>query len=65
MIELRRMFLFVLLVVLPWAWGGGAVSVKSGELGGKVDLFRAGEDGYFLYRIPGIVVTGRGSVLVY
>lgn len=29
------------------------------------DLFRAGEAGYALYRIPGIVVTARGSVLVY
>ena len=65
MIELRRVFLFVLLVVLPWAWGGGAARGESGEPEGKVDLFRAGEDGYFMYRIPGIAVTGRGSILVY
>lgn len=31
----------------------------------KVDLFRASEDGYALYRIPGIVVTTRGTVLAY
>ncbi len=31
----------------------------------KLDLFRAGEGGYALYRIPGIVVTKRGSVLVW
>jgi sialidase-1 len=31
----------------------------------KTDLFRAGEGGYFMYRIPGIVVTGRGTILVY
>jgi len=28
-------------------------------------LFRGGEGGYALYRIPGIVVTRRGSVLAY
>jgi sialidase-1 len=31
----------------------------------KTDLFRAGEGGYFMYRIPGIVVTGRGTILAY
>lgn len=31
----------------------------------KSDLFRAGEDGYYMYRIPGIVVTGRGTLLAY
>ena len=31
----------------------------------KVDLFKAGEEGYTLYRIPGIVVTRRGTVLAY
>lgn len=31
----------------------------------KIDLFRAGEEGYALYRIPGIVVTARGTVLAY
>ena len=31
----------------------------------KVDLFAAGTDGYALYRIPGIVVTSRGTVLAY
>ncbi|MGA1369140.1 MAG: hypothetical protein ACO394_11555, partial [Blastocatellia bacterium] len=28
-------------------------------------LFRGGEGDYALYRIPGIVVTRRGSVLAY
>jgi sialidase-1 len=32
---------------------------------GKTDLFRAGEGGYFMYRIPGVVVTGRGTILAY
>jgi sialidase-1 len=31
----------------------------------KTDLFAAGEDGYATYRIPGIVVTGRGTILAY
>lgn len=31
----------------------------------KVDLFAAGQDGYALYRIPGIVTTRRGTVLAY
>ncbi|MDY0165968.1 MAG: sialidase family protein [Thermoguttaceae bacterium] len=31
----------------------------------QTDLFRAGEQGYFMYRIPGIVVTGRGTILAY
>ena len=31
----------------------------------KVDVFEAGKDGYTLYRIPGIVVTKRGTVLAY
>ena len=31
----------------------------------KANLFDAGKDGYGLYRIPGIVVTAKGTVLVY
>lgn len=31
----------------------------------KTDLFVAGQEGYKLYRIPGIVVTKRGTVLAY
>ncbi|TWT60459.1 FAD-dependent oxidoreductase [Rubinisphaera italica] len=31
----------------------------------KIDLFEAGHGGYKLYRIPGIVVTQNGTVLVY
>src|SRR5712691_3917248 len=31
----------------------------------KIDLFTAAEGGYKLYRIPGIVVTKRGTVLAY
>ncbi len=31
----------------------------------KVDLFQAATDGYDFYRIPGIVVTTKGTVLAY
>ncbi|QDT56755.1 Sialidase precursor [Caulifigura coniformis] len=31
----------------------------------KVDLFKAGDDGYALYHIPGIVVTAKGTVLAW
>jgi sialidase-1 len=31
----------------------------------KTDLFEAGKDGYLMYRIPGIVVTSKGSLLAY
>jgi sialidase-1 len=31
----------------------------------KADLFESGKDGYVLYRIPGIVVTAKGTVLAY
>jgi sialidase-1 len=31
----------------------------------KIDLYEAGKDGYAQYRIPGLVVTSRGTVLAY
>jgi sialidase-1 len=31
----------------------------------KTDLFEEGKDGFTLYRIPGIVVTAKGTVLAY
>ncbi|MDZ4688859.1 MAG: sialidase family protein [Planctomycetaceae bacterium] len=31
----------------------------------QVDLFEAGTDGYALYRIPGLIVTAKGTVLAY
>jgi sialidase-1 len=31
----------------------------------KIDLFEAGKGGYLLYRIPGIVVTPKGTLLAY
>ena len=31
----------------------------------KHNLFESDQDGYALYRIPGIVVTAKGTVLAY
>ncbi|HEX3872141.1 MAG TPA: sialidase family protein [Pirellulales bacterium] len=31
----------------------------------KFDLYECGKDGYALYRIPGIIVTAKGTVLAY
>jgi len=31
----------------------------------KMELWEGGQDGYAMYRIPGIVVTGKGTVLAY
>lgn len=31
----------------------------------KQDLFEAGRDGYALYRIPGLAVTAKGTILAY
>src|SRR6476661_4966254 len=31
----------------------------------KIDIFEAGKDDYALYRIPGIVVTAKGTALAY
>ena len=31
----------------------------------KSNLFESGRDGYALYRIPGVVVTAKGTVLAY
>lgn len=31
----------------------------------KTDLFKAGTDGYATYRIPGIIVTSKGTLLAY
>ena len=31
----------------------------------KIEVFRAGESGYKLHRIPGVVVTSKGTVIAY
>lgn len=48
-----------LLLLLPWAAAAGAPLLE------KIDLFAEGQAGIACYRIPGIVVTARGTVLAY
>ncbi len=48
----------------------GLLWIATGLLGAeasleKVDVFNAGDQGYAIYRIPGLVVTGKGTVLAY
>src|SRR4051794_10450406 len=42
-----------------------AAAVCCGSEPEKIDVWRAGEEEYKIFRIPGIVVTSRGSVLAY
>ncbi len=42
-----------------------AASQPSPPMQEKVDLFEAGQGGYAFYRIPGVVVTAKGTVLAY
>jgi sialidase-1 len=44
---------------------GGSLADAAEPLLEKINLFEAGENGYALYRIPGIVVTTKGTVLAY
>ena len=53
---------FLLIVVLGIATGSANAAAPSLE---QTTLFKAGEAGVTLYRIPGIVVTTNGTVLVY
>ncbi len=40
-------------------------AMAAGAEAGKRDLFAAGEGGYKLFRIPGLVVTAKGTLLAY
>jgi sialidase-1 len=51
----------VLLVLSPPAPGADAAK----PVIDKTDLFEAGKGGYALYRIPGLVVTAKGTLLAY
>jgi sialidase-1 len=42
----------------------GLSGISAGELE-KMDLFTAGQGGYNRYHIPGLVVTGKGSILAW
>ena len=47
------------------AAGLGPLGAKAASLIDKTDLFVAGEGGYAFYRIPGVVVTSKGTILAY
>ena len=55
----RKLTWLVLLLLASPVARGDEASVT------KLDLFEAETNGYALYRIPGIVVTAKGTVLVY
>ncbi len=58
-----RNVLALSLLVVPYANETRAAAAEPELV--KTNLFEARMDGYFTYRIPGIVVTTRGSVLAY
>jgi sialidase-1 len=58
-VRARRLLLLLSLAVLPPSPAGAAPILH------QTDLFEAGRGGYALYRIPGIIVTARGTVLAY
>ncbi|MBI5693791.1 MAG: exo-alpha-sialidase [Verrucomicrobia bacterium] len=59
LLRLRRLFLTAVLTT------GGALPLAAAPLLERVDLFAEGQAGFVSYRIPGIVVTAKGTVLAY
>src|SRR5689334_15180724 len=59
-----RLIRFVVSSIAALLVAGGAL-VAAEPLLEKIDLFEAGKDDYAMYRIPGIVVTAKGTVLAY
>ncbi len=51
--------------IVSWLLSSMSVVFATEPLLEKTDLFVAGQEGYKLYRIPGIVVTKSGTVLAY
>jgi sialidase-1 len=47
------------------AWSGPAACPAADAWLEKLDLFESGREDYALYRIPGLIVTARGTVLAY
>lgn len=45
--------------------GGASFAAAAEPFLEKIDLFQAGDGGYKLYHIPGVVVTARGTVLAW
>lgn len=63
---MRRLLSFAVCVL---SWPAFAPQFSEGRAAEpfleKSDVFTAGTDGYALYRIPGLVVTAKGTVLAY
>jgi sialidase-1 len=55
--RLLSLVLGIILLVPPFSWAEPFLE--------KTDIFEGGKEGYALYRIPGIVVTGKGTILAY
>ena len=53
------MSLLVLAAALPFRLPAAEPKIE------KSELWQGGHDGYAMYRIPGIVVTRKGTVLAY
>jgi len=53
------------LVILLAARFSVVTAFAAYPLSERIEVFRGGEDGYAFYRIPGLVVTTKGTVLAY
>ncbi len=61
-----RLFCVACLWVVCGMWSVSALRAEDTPLvESRLDLFRGGDGAYELYRIPGLVVTARGTVIVY
>lgn len=59
-------FTAALALAAVWSAAGAAPAPPAAEPRiEKVDLWEAGQGGYALYRIPGVIVTKKGTVLAY
>jgi sialidase-1 len=55
----------VVAMVAAWYVAAGFIAAAAAGEPERTDLFTAGEGGYALYRIPGLVVTTKGTLLAY
>ncbi|MDZ4852812.1 MAG: exo-alpha-sialidase [Pirellulaceae bacterium] len=60
---MKTVFIIYFLVILAAPVGAPIIAAEPAM--DKTDLFEAKQDGYALYRIPGIIVTKKGTVLAY
>lgn len=67
MLRERRQFLALSggLLVRQWMGGAGVAAAHPDGTLEQLEIFPAGAEGYASYRIPGLVVTRRGTLLAY